>query len=119
MTTASPSSRGGTSRGKLVVLGVALLFLGGAAGFALFGRPDHAPGPGSVYAGFLEDAAAPRPGRADVAVHAEQGGRAQDPTVRLIAGDILRTQQFEAGGMAGQLRTWGGAEANESRTGMA
>ena len=105
---------------KLVVLGVALLFLGGAAGFALFGGPDDAPGPGSVDVGFLQD----------MRWHHDQAVRmslfmlnkdmaTQDPTVRSIAADILRTQQFEAGVMAGQLRNWGAAEANESGTGMA
>ena len=89
-------------------------------GYALFGGPRRRPRTGFGRRGLpAGHALAPRPGRADVAVHADKDIATQDPTVRSIAGDILRTQQFETGVMAGQLRTWGAAEANESGTGMA
>ena len=53
-------------------------------------------------------ALAPRPGRADGPGHAGQAGvEGQDAGVRTIANDILLSQQFENGVMAGQLRTWG------------
>jgi uncharacterized protein (DUF305 family) len=105
---------------KLAVLGVALVFLGLAAGAALFGRDDPGPSQGSVDVGFLQD----------MRWHHDQAVRMsllllnkepseQDPTMRGVAADILRTQQFEAGVMAGQLRAWGVPEANESGIGMA
>ena len=65
-------------------------------------------------------ALAPRPGRADVAVHAEQGHRGAGPdgAVRRRPTSCAPSSS-RAGVMAGQLRTWGAAEANESGTGMA
>ena len=99
---------------------MALLFLVEQPGSPCSAAPTTLPGPGSVDVGFLQD----------MRWHHDQAVRmslfmmnkdtaTQDPTVRSIAADILRTQQFEAGVMAGQLRTWGAAEANESGIGMA
>ena len=105
---------------RLVVLGLAVMFLGAAIGYAITTSKSSGPGNGSVDAGFLQD----------MRWHHDQAVRmsltmldkpetAQDAGVRSLAADILLSQQFEGGVMAGQLRTWGLPEANESGTGMA
>lgn len=108
-------------RQRVVILAVALLFLGAAVGYAVTSWSAAAtPSAGSVDVGFLQD----------MRWHHDQGVKMallqlakptteQDPRVRSIANDIVLTQQFENGVMAGQLRSWGQAEANESGTGMA
>jgi uncharacterized protein (DUF305 family) len=107
---------------KLVVLGLAVLFLGGAIGYAITKSADEAatPDAGSVDVGFLQDMRWHHDQAVRMAfVMLDKPAAGQDPRVRSVATDILRTQQFEAGVMAGQLRAWGQDEANTSGTGMA
>lgn len=105
---------------RLVLLGLALVFLGSAIGYAVTSSRDSAPGAGSVDAGFLQDMRwhhdqAVRMGMIMLAKPPAE----QDAGVRTLASDVVLSQQFENGVMAGQLRAWGLPEANESGTGMA
>jgi len=105
---------------RLVVMAAALVFLGGALGYFLTSRASTSPSAASVDVGFLQDMR----WHHDQAVRLglillDKDASGQDPSVRSLAGDIVRSQQFENGVMAGQLRAWGQAEANESGTGMA
>ena len=114
-----PSSPWWHSAWRLAVMGVALVFLGGALGYFLTSRSTASPSSGSADVGFLQDMRwhhdqAVRLGL----IHLDKEASGQDPSVRSLASDIVRTQQFENGVMAGQLRAWGQAEANESGTGM-
>jgi uncharacterized protein (DUF305 family) len=107
---------------KLLVLGLAVLFLGGAIGYAVTKNADEASTPkaGSVDVGFLQDMRWHHDQAVRMAfLMLDKPAAGQDERVRSVATDILRTQQFEAGVMAGQLRAWGQDEANTSGTGMA
>jgi uncharacterized protein (DUF305 family) len=104
---------------KLLALGVALLFFGFAAGYALTSR-DDTPGAGSVDVGFLQDMR----WHHDQAVlmaytYLRKPSEGLDPQLRTIAGEILLGQQLESGRMAQMLRTFHQPEANMTGTGMA
>ena len=103
---------------RLVVLGLAVMFLGAAIGYAITSSKSSGPGNGSVDAGFLQD----------MRWHHDQAVRmsltmldkpesGQDAGVRGLAADILLSQQFEGGVMAGQLRTVGPPRGQRERHG--
>jgi uncharacterized protein (DUF305 family) len=99
---------------RLVVLGVALLFLAGAVGYAL-GHPEEETG-GSADVGFLQD----------MIVHHEQAVEisygvvtaATDAEVRTYAKDIITAQQYEIGLMDGWLRRWHQPRESDSKIAM-
>jgi uncharacterized protein (DUF305 family) len=104
---------------RLAVLGVALLFLGFAAGFALTNRPNDSPGAGSVDVGFLQDMRYHHDNAVRTAfVYLQKPVDEQDPALRTIAGEILLGQQLESGKMVQLLRDFGQPEANTSGTAM-
>jgi uncharacterized protein (DUF305 family) len=104
---------------RLLVLGVALIFLGAAIGYVAFGRTS-VPSESSVDVGFLQDMRYHHDQAVSMALLMRQKPAAdQDPTLRAIAGEILLGQQLENGSMVQILADWGRPEANESGTGMA
>jgi uncharacterized protein (DUF305 family) len=105
---------------RLAIMAVALIFLGAALGYAITSRRDDAPGVDSVDVGFLQDMRWHHDQAVQMALAMlAKPPAGQDELVRALATDILQSQQFENGVMAGQLRVWGRPEANESGTGMA
>ena len=105
---------------RLLVLGVALVFLGGAVGYALTTRSETTPGAGSVDVGFLQDMRYHHDQATQMSLTFLQKPAAdQDPALRTIAAEILLEQQLEAGAMVQLLHEDGQPEANETGTGMA
>jgi uncharacterized protein (DUF305 family) len=105
---------------RLLVLGVALVFLGGAVGYALTTRSETTPGAGSVDVGFLQDMRYHHDQATQMSLTFLQKPAAdQDPALRTIAAEILLEQQLEAGAMVQLLHEYGQPEANETGTGMA
>jgi uncharacterized protein (DUF305 family) len=105
---------------RLAVMAVALILLGAALGYAITSRRDGSPAADSVDVGFLQDMRWHHDQAVQMALAMlAKAPDEQDELVRGMATDILQSQQFENGVMAGQLRAWGRPEANESGTGMA
>jgi uncharacterized protein (DUF305 family) len=105
---------------RLVVLGVALVFLGGAIGFFLTSRSSDAPDGGSVDVGFLQDMRYHHDQATQMSLaYLQKPTGEQDPALRTIAAELLLEQQLEAGAMVQLLHEYGQPEANESGTGMA
>ncbi len=105
---------------RLLVLGVALLFLGGAVGYALTKRSETTPGAGSVDVGFLQDMRYHHDQATQMSLtYLQKTPSEQDPALRTIAAEILLEQQLEAGAMVQLLHEYGQPEANETGTGMA
>jgi len=104
---------------KLAVMGVALVLLGLAAGYALFTR-DDSPGAGSGDVGFLQDMRLHHDNAVAMAlIYVEQPAEGQDAALRTIAGEILLGQQIENGVIVQLLRNYHQAEANQSGVTMA
>jgi uncharacterized protein (DUF305 family) len=107
--------RRGPSWAQVVVLALALAFLGGAVGYVIGkGRP---PADDSVDVGFLQD----------MIDHHEQGVKiaritlAKDdvsPVVRTLAEEVLLLQQREIGLMDARLSTWGKIRGDLDRRAM-
>lgn len=104
---------------RLAVLGLAVAFLAGAVGFAAAARSAD-DRPNAVDVGFLQD----------MRFHHDQAVAMSllmvqkplddgNPTVRVIAQELLLGQQIESGVMVGLLSRWGRPEANETGTAMA
>jgi uncharacterized protein (DUF305 family) len=110
-----PGERRGPSWAQVVVLALALAFLGGSIGYVIGkGRP---PGNDSVDVGFLQD----------MIDHHEQGVEiarivlAKDdvsPVVRTLAEEVLLIQQREIGLMDARLSTWGKVRGDLDRRAM-
>jgi uncharacterized protein (DUF305 family) len=104
---------------RLLVLAVALLFLGGAGGFFVANRSD-APGARSIDVGFLQDMRWHHDQATQMALaYMGKPAAGQDPALRTIAAEILLEQQLEAGAMVQLLHDYGQPEQNESGIGMA
>jgi uncharacterized protein (DUF305 family) len=102
------------SRWRLLVMGLALVFLGVAAGYAWFGRTD-VPDRDSVDASFLQDMRYHHDQAVAMALmFREKPAEGQDPALRQVAGEVLLGQQLENGYMVRMLAGWGRSEANES-----
>jgi uncharacterized protein (DUF305 family) len=105
---------------RLIVLGVALLFLGASIGYFLTRRAEHHPGAGSVDVGFLQDMRYHHDQATQMSLtYLQKPAADQDPTLRTIAAEILLGQQLEAGAMVQLLHDYGQPDSNESGTGMA
>jgi len=105
---------------RLLVLGVALVFLGAAVSYAWTTVKDQPPAEGSVDVGFLQDMRLHHDQAVQMAwIYTRKDPAQQDPLLMQIAGEILLGQQFEAGVMAQQLRSWGRPEANMTGETMA
>jgi len=108
------------SRWRLLVLAVALVFLGGAVGFFVANRSDARPGADSIDVGFLQDMRWHHDQATQMALtYMGKPAADQDPALRTIAAEILLEQQLEAGAMVELLHSYGQPEQNESGTGMA
>jgi uncharacterized protein (DUF305 family) len=95
------------SRWRLAVLGLALVFLGGAAAAAYLSRSD-APGAASVDVGFLQDMRVHHGQAVALALAAVDRARdTHDPAVRRLAAQVLLDQQAEVGVMGAWLAGWG------------
>jgi uncharacterized protein (DUF305 family) len=98
---------------KLLVMGLALAFLGAAGAYAVMARADRPPHAGSVDVGFLQDMRLHHDNAVGLAyAYLSLPADGQDPTLRLVAGEILLGQQLENGRMVQMLRDWGQEEAN-------
>ena len=119
VTEAEPASPWWHSPWRLLVLGAAVLFLGVAAGYALFnggGRPSG----NAVDIGFLQDMRAHHDQAVTMAYdYLEKPAADQDADLRSIAKTIISEQQFQSGYMAGLLIEMGQSPANESGQAMA
>ena len=104
---------------RLVVLGLAVAFLAGAVG-VVAGARSAEDRPNAVDTGFLQD----------MRFHHDQAVAMSllmvkkplddgNPTVRVIAEELMLGQQTEAGVMVGMLSRWGLPESNETGTAMA
>jgi len=105
---------------RLLVLGVALVFLGVGIGLAIKSRSNSTPGAGSVDVGFLQDMRYHHDQATQMSLaYLQKPAAEQDPALRTIAAEILLEQQLEAGAMVQLLHEYGQPEANESGIGMA
>src|SRR3954454_4151328 len=105
---------------RLLVLGVALLFLGASIGYFVTRRSERHPAAGSVDVGFLQDMRYHHDQATEMSLaYLEKPAGAQAPTLRTIAAEILLGQQLEAGAMVQLLHDYGQPDSNESGTGMA
>src|SRR3954463_13691527 len=83
---------------RLIVLGLALMFLGGSIGYFVTKRSDAPPGAGSVDVGFLQDMRYHHDQATQMALtYLEKPAAQQDPQLRIMASEILLGQQLEAG----------------------
>jgi uncharacterized protein (DUF305 family) len=104
---------------RLVVFGVALLFLGASIGYFVTRRSDRPPGAGSVDVGFLQDMRYHHDQATQMSLaYLQKPAAEQDPQLRIIAAEILLGQQLEAGAMVQLLHDYGQPDSNESGTGM-
>jgi uncharacterized protein (DUF305 family) len=117
----SPGARRGPSWAQILVLALAVGFLGGAVGYVIGkGRP---PADDSVDVGFLHD----------MIDHHEQGieiaravlrkdrlgeGQAASPVVRKLAEEVILIQEREVGLMDAQLDIWGKPRGDLDRRAM-
>jgi len=106
---------GGLSWPKVVVLGVALAFLGFA--LALFLNRDQHPGESSVDVGFLRDMASHHEQALEMAQLELVNG--SDPGALAFAREILIFQSKEIGSMERLLATWDTGRGDPDRQAMA
>jgi uncharacterized protein (DUF305 family) len=105
---------GGFSLWKLVVLGLACAFLGGAVVWAAT-RPDE-PDAATVDVGFYQDMISHHEQALQMALYELDNG--SDPTVRSFAEEILNFQAYEIGRMDQSLREWGIRRENRPELAM-
>jgi uncharacterized protein (DUF305 family) len=104
----------------LIVLAVALVFLGAAIGYAVTILGNGKPGAGSVDVGYLQDMRWHHDQAVQMSLdYLEKPAAGQDPVLRTIASEILLGQQLESGAMVQLLHEYGQPEANETGTAMA
>src|SRR3954453_11658881 len=105
---------------RLVVLGVALVFLGASIGYFVTRSSERPPGAGSVDVGFLQDMRYHHDQATQMSLaYLQKPAAGQDPQLRTMAAEILLGQQLEAGAMVQLLHDYGQPDSNESGTGMA
>ena len=103
---------------RLLALGAAVLFLGLAAGYALFGG-GGGPSANAADVGFLQDMRAHHDQAVSMAfIYLEKPLAEQDPVLRSMAKTIIADQQFENGYMVGLLLDIGADPANETGQAM-
>ncbi len=90
--------------GLSVLLGVMCLLAGLVLGWAVFGRSGF-PLDGSAEAGFSRDMQTHHGQAVQMSMLIVE--RTEDPALRLLANDILTSQQSQAGRMSGWLEVWG------------
>ena len=99
----------------MVVLGLALAFLGFAMG--VFVSRDRPPGPDSADVGFLQDMLTHHDQALGVATLTVAHG--EDPIVRSMAREVIAIQSFEIGLMTQKLADWGHTRDERSDQAMA
>ncbi|HEY8093242.1 MAG TPA: DUF305 domain-containing protein [Acidimicrobiales bacterium] len=103
---------------RLLLLGAAVLFLGLAAGYALFGG-GRGSSANAVDVGFLQDMRAHHDQAVSMSfIYLEKPVAEQDPVLRSMAKTIIADQQFENGYMVGLLLDIGADPANETGQAM-
>lgn len=103
---------------RLLALGAAVLFLGLAAGYALFGGGGGSSA-NAVDVGFLQDMRAHHDQAVSMSfIYLEKPLAEQDPVLRSMAKTIIADQQFENGYMVGLLLDIGADPANETGQAM-
>jgi uncharacterized protein (DUF305 family) len=107
--------RGGLPWLQVAVLGVALVFLGFALGFAV--TRDRPPAADSADVGFLQDMLTHHDQALGVARLTIAYG--EDPVVRSYAADVLGFQSYEIGVMTQKLADWGFTRDDRSDEAMA
>src|SRR5439155_4552396 len=81
---------------RLLLLGVALVFLGVAIGVAVASRSSSHPGAGTVDVGFLQDMRYHHDQATQISLaYLQKPAANQDPALRTIAAEILLEQQLE------------------------
>ena len=105
---------------RLVLLGAAVLFLGGSIGYFLSQRESTSrPGGGSIDVGFLQDMRYHHDQATQMSLsYLQKPAAAQDPVLRTIAAEILLGQQLEAGAMVQLLHEFRQPDSNESGIAM-
>jgi uncharacterized protein (DUF305 family) len=105
---------------RLVVLGLAVLFLGGSFGYFVSQRATTShPRAGSVDVGFLQDMRYHHDQATQMAlIYLQKPAAEQDPQLHIMAAEILLGQQLEAGAMVQLLHDYGQPDSNESGIGM-
>lgn len=102
----------------LVALGIALLLVGAAGGYAL--HKDERPAAGSVDVGFLQDMRLHHDNAVRLGLLYLAKGKADRPTkLYAIANEVVGEQQFENGIMVQLLTQWGRPTQNETDEVMA
>lgn len=96
---------------RAVVLAAAILFLGGAAGWAL--AQDRPPGTGSADVGFLHDMIEHHSQAVEMSSLVMRPGVGADRSVVLQAQGIAFAQEAEIGMMLGRLRAWNRSDAGD------
>ena len=105
---------------RLIVMGVALLFLGTSIGYFVTRRAEAHPGAGSVDVGFLQDMRYHHDQATQMSLdYLQKPPATQDPQLHILAAEILLGQQLEAGAMVQLLHDYGQPDSNESGTSMA
>lgn len=102
--------------GRLIVLILALLWLGGAVGYAV-GVGGRGPDPDSADVGYLQDMISHHEQALKMSMLELSNG--QESGVQVFAREILQFQSYEIGLMEARLRDWGYVRANRSDTAMA
>ncbi len=103
---------------RLLALGAAVLFLGLAAGYTLFGGGGGSSA-NAVDVGFLQDMRAHHDQAVSMSfIYLEKPIAEQDPVLRSMAKTIIADQQFENGYMVGLLLDIGADPANETGQAM-
>jgi uncharacterized protein (DUF305 family) len=104
---------------RLLVLGLAVLGLGVAAGYAFFGGSGGSK-MSAVDVGFLQDMRTHHDQAVSMSfIYLERPAADQDPVLRSIAKTIIDEQQFESGYMTGLLLDAGKPPVNETGQVMA
>jgi uncharacterized protein (DUF305 family) len=107
------------ARWRLLVLGLAVLFLGGSIGYFVSQRSAAVPGAGSVDVGFLQDMRYHHDQATQMSlIYLQKPAAEQDPQLHIMAAEILLGQQLEAGAMVQLLHDYGQPDSNESGIGM-
>jgi uncharacterized protein (DUF305 family) len=110
--TPGAGARPGATRGQVIALALAVVFLAGAIGFRI---GDRSASPSAVDVGFAQDMIAHHDQAVSMALHYLDTGSPIDGG-RGFAKDVIVTQRYEIGVMDTWLRGWNRSRAPTERT---